>query len=299
LPQARRDAGTGLLDGPEWRTFTGDAERLLGAGPQPPPARAGAGRTTADAPGLDPDAVDELTAAGDAVAVAASDLAFATARDAVALASALAGDRRGAIVDVMLGVVAVIVVATLAALWVGGRLAGRVRGLRTAAKDTAATLPALLDRIRRGETVDSTAELPSAADRLHRYLSRTGGGAIPSSTFTTQVGTTRPSGRYNARGTIWSGLVWNSRHSVHSLTNTSTHGHDQSVTTTLNKVRAPWAAGKFLGFGSLGGCFAYQSVSRIKYFPTAVPTMCGRPTREGIAAISQERCFSRNLSIAS
>ena len=167
LPQSRRDAGTALLDGPEWRTFTGDAERLLGAGPrsEPAPARAGTGRTTADAPLLDPNAVDELTAAGDAVAATASDLAFATARDAVALASALATDRRGAIVGVMLGVVALIAVATLAALWAGGRLAGRVRGLRIAAKDTAAALPALLERIRRGETVDLTAELPSAEDR--------------------------------------------------------------------------------------------------------------------------------------
>jgi len=164
LPQGRRDAGTALLDGPEWRTFTGDAERLLGAGPRPEPApvRAGTGRTTADAPVLDPDAVEGLTAAGDAVAAKASDLAFATARDAVALASAQATDRHNAIVGVLLGVVALIAVATLAALWAGGRLAGRVRGLRTAAQDTAAALPALLDRIRRGETVDVAAELPSA-----------------------------------------------------------------------------------------------------------------------------------------
>src|SRR5580692_5367749 len=56
---------------------------------------------------------------------------------------------------------------------------------------------------------------------------------------TVQVGTTRPSGRKSARGTIKSGSFPKAVRGCHSFTKTSTQGQDQSLTTELNRVLAP------------------------------------------------------------
>jgi signal transduction histidine kinase len=165
LPAARRDAGTSLLDSVQWRTFTTNADRLLAAGPNAPGPAAdaprGADRVAADRAAADRGAlVDDLTSAGDLVAAKATDLAFGTAHDAAARAVDRANTTLNVIVGIVLGVVALVVAAMLAAMRTGNRLGGRVAALQAGTQRTSAVLPALLDRIRRGEAVDVDAELP-------------------------------------------------------------------------------------------------------------------------------------------
>ncbi len=170
LPEARRDAGTSLLDSPQWRTFSTNTDRLLDAGPGAPapvgdaprgadrsaPDRATADRTAADRTAL----VDDLVAAGDGMAAKTSELAFGMARDAAALAAERANTTLNIIVGVVLGVVALAVASMLAAMRTGSRLGGRMAALQAGTQRTAALLPTMLDRIRRGEAIDVDAEFP-------------------------------------------------------------------------------------------------------------------------------------------
>ncbi len=165
LPEARRDAGTSLLDSPQWRTFTTNTDRLLDAGPGAPAPvsetphgadRSATDRATADRAVL----VDDLAAAGDAMAVKTSELAFGMARDAAALAADRANTTLNVLVGVVLGVMALAVAAMLAAMRTGNRLGGRMAALQAGTQRTAALLPTMLDRIRRGEAVDLDAEFP-------------------------------------------------------------------------------------------------------------------------------------------
>ncbi len=164
LPGARQDAGMALLDSPQWRTFTADTELVLAAGPR---ALAPAGQA-ADGPRGDRAVADdratavagELSAAGDAVAAKATDIAFGTAHDAVTLAVDRANTALNVVVGVVLGVVALVVIAMLAAMRVGNRIGRRMAGLRAATHGAAQRLPELLGRIRRGEQVDVDAAFP-------------------------------------------------------------------------------------------------------------------------------------------
>ncbi len=167
LPANRRDAGAALLDSPEWRTFTADTELLLAAGPhvtapasgdqrpdgQLNPVRVPVDRTVG--------VVGDLTAAGDAVAASASDLAFGAARDAVATAVDRTNTELNVIVGLVLGAVAIVVAAMLVAMRTGNRLGRRMAALRATTHGTSARLPAVLERIRRGEPVDVEAEFPA------------------------------------------------------------------------------------------------------------------------------------------
>jgi signal transduction histidine kinase len=168
LPADSRDAGAALLSSPEWRTFTADTELVLAAGPHvvaPPPggpAPADNQRNN-DRPAVDRTiaVVGDLTAAGDAVAGRASDIAFGTAHDAVAIAVSRAGTAINLVVGGVLGLVALAAAAMLVAMRTGNRLGRRMAGLQATTHATSARLPAVLDRIRRGEQVDVDAEFPA------------------------------------------------------------------------------------------------------------------------------------------
>src|SRR5207342_653061 len=98
-------------------TFTADTELVLAAGPraQAPTVQAGDGQR-GDRAVVDDRAtavVGELAAAGDAVAAKATDIAFGTAHDAVTLAVDRASTTLNVVVGVVLGVVALVVIAML------------------------------------------------------------------------------------------------------------------------------------------------------------------------------------------
>lgn len=168
LPASKRDAGDALLASPEWRTFTADTELILAAGPHvnaplPSAQTAADVQRVADRAQVDRTAavVDELTAAGDTIASRASDVAFGTAHDAVALAASRASTALNVVVGIVLGVVALVVVAMLVAMRTGNRLGRRMAALQATTHGTSARLPTVLERIRRGEPVDVDAEFPS------------------------------------------------------------------------------------------------------------------------------------------
>src|SRR5579862_6224121 len=99
-----------------------------------------------------------------------------------------------------------------------------------------------------------------------------GGSDSSGSARTTQVGMTRPSGRYSVRGTSCDP---SSPGCFQSRTNTSTAGQDHGRTTEFSNVRGDVGFRTLAGRGLFGAWVAYQSFSWIRYRPIAVATTFG------------------------
>lgn len=152
-----------LVASPGWSRLSRDVERLVAAGPAAPPDP-----SLADDP---PDADGEpargaravpvdYAVAGDEVSAALLDIGFDQAREAAAQQSDRAAGRLTTLALVALGCVAGALLAAVVAVRTTTRLTRRLADLRADTLVGASRLPAVLDRLRRGDEVDVRAEIP-------------------------------------------------------------------------------------------------------------------------------------------